>query len=295
MADNSQVEDEFLDDAQDGQEGYVYLATNEAMPGLVKIGIAKDVEARMEQLSSATGVPQKFDCEFSCEVQDPAMVEYCLHQWFDYFRDNPKKEFFRVDWKVVQSVLLYLSGVEIENISNLMRDKKNPDSPVVFPKPSIQQPAPPQGNLRQSAVQRINAHLSEEFQYRNRTILFNREESKCLVCLITNVYYRQAGRYWLSVTLSQKNTIDELGLASNTWVSFACQTSDKIFLVPWQQFLNDHMPYLGVSYGDNGEPDSWHVYLAPPAQEGGPWMLCTRGEHENIPFTEFLLPPDNGQ
>jgi hypothetical protein len=39
----------------------VYVLTNEAMPGLVKIGLTTDsVEARLTQLSSHTGVPLPF-------------------------------------------------------------------------------------------------------------------------------------------------------------------------------------------------------------------------------------------
>jgi hypothetical protein len=39
----------------------VYVLTNEAMPGLVKIGLTTDsLESRILQLSSATGVPLPF-------------------------------------------------------------------------------------------------------------------------------------------------------------------------------------------------------------------------------------------
>jgi hypothetical protein len=76
----------------------VYVFTNEAMPGLVKIGLSTDsVEARLTQLSSHTGVPLPFECYFAAEVGDSARIEKILHQLFAEHRINPKREFFRLD------------------------------------------------------------------------------------------------------------------------------------------------------------------------------------------------------
>ena len=76
----------------------VYVLTNEAMPGLVKVGLTTDsVEARISQLNSHSGVPLPFECYFAAEVHDCSRVEKILHQLFAEFRVNPKREFFRVD------------------------------------------------------------------------------------------------------------------------------------------------------------------------------------------------------
>ncbi len=49
----------------------VYVLTNPAMSGLVKIGKTSkdDVQARMSQLHT-TGVPLPFECRFAIEVED---------------------------------------------------------------------------------------------------------------------------------------------------------------------------------------------------------------------------------
>ena len=76
----------------------IYILTNEAMPGLVKIGLTNDsVEARLTQLSTHTGVPLPFECYFAAEVKDAAKLEKILHQIFAENRINPKREFFRID------------------------------------------------------------------------------------------------------------------------------------------------------------------------------------------------------
>jgi hypothetical protein len=76
----------------------IYVLTNEAMPGLVKIGLTTDsVESRISQLSAHSGVPLPFECYFAAEVKDCAKLEKTLHQLFSEGRVNPKREFFKID------------------------------------------------------------------------------------------------------------------------------------------------------------------------------------------------------
>lgn len=53
------------------EEGIVYVLSNEAMPGLVKIGRTNrdDLEVRLRELYT-TGVPLPFKCEYACKVAD---------------------------------------------------------------------------------------------------------------------------------------------------------------------------------------------------------------------------------
>lgn len=93
----------------------VYVLTNEAMPGLVKIGLTNDsVEARLTQLSSHTGVPLAFECYFAAEVKAGARIEKTLHQLFAEARINPKREFFRLD---PEKVVLAISIGEFKEIT----------------------------------------------------------------------------------------------------------------------------------------------------------------------------------
>ena len=77
---------------------YVYVLTNPAMPGLVKIGRtdAADPEERAKQLYT-TGVPVPFVVEFAGHVDDPQKVEQALQTAFEPHRVNPKREFFRIE------------------------------------------------------------------------------------------------------------------------------------------------------------------------------------------------------
>jgi hypothetical protein len=56
--------------------GIVYVLTNPAMPGIVKIGKTsrESVHTRLNELYS-TGVPVPFECAFAGRVQDESTVE----------------------------------------------------------------------------------------------------------------------------------------------------------------------------------------------------------------------------
>lgn len=88
----------------------IYVLKNEAMPGLVKIGLTTDsVESRISNLSSSTGVPLPFECHFAAEIPDEVnlvKLEKTLHQLFAEHRTNPKREFFKVE---PEKVVLALS------------------------------------------------------------------------------------------------------------------------------------------------------------------------------------------
>jgi hypothetical protein len=78
--------------------GVLYILTNPAMRGLVKIGFTtKPVKKRLEELTRASGVPLPFECYFAAEVPSMSEKEKLLHKLFATNRANPKREFFRVD------------------------------------------------------------------------------------------------------------------------------------------------------------------------------------------------------
>lgn len=87
----------------------VYVLSNPAMPGLVKIGKAQNEDAaiRMAQLYT-TGVPFPFDVEFVCRVTNCDEVERALHTAFAPNRVNPKREFFQIEAGQVISILKLL-------------------------------------------------------------------------------------------------------------------------------------------------------------------------------------------
>jgi hypothetical protein len=90
----------------------VYILTNEAMPGLIKIGMtAQQVEKRMLDLDSS-GVPLPFECYYAAKVADMAKVEKALHEAFGDHRIRKSREFFRLDPYRARVILELLSVQE---------------------------------------------------------------------------------------------------------------------------------------------------------------------------------------
>jgi len=88
----------------------VYVLTNPAMPGLVKIGRTdnSDANSRIGQLYT-TGVPVPFTLEYACKVSNPDEVEKALHIAFGPQRINPKREFFQIEPEQAISILRLLN------------------------------------------------------------------------------------------------------------------------------------------------------------------------------------------
>jgi len=75
--------------------GFVYLLSNEFMPGVYKIGYSdRAPHQRIEELSKSTGVPAPFDAICYIEVEDAQRVERQLHAQFRGIRISQHREFF---------------------------------------------------------------------------------------------------------------------------------------------------------------------------------------------------------
>ncbi len=85
-------------DTANAPTGIVYVLTNPAMPGIVKIGRTTrgSIDVRLAELYS-TGVPVPFECAFAGRVADETRVERAFHLAFGPYRINPKREFFQID------------------------------------------------------------------------------------------------------------------------------------------------------------------------------------------------------
>lgn len=85
---------------QNNNLGIVYVLTNQAMPGIVKIGMTTrdNIDERMRELFS-TGVPVPFECAFACTVpaKDCDKIEKALHKAFAPDRVHPSREFFKIN------------------------------------------------------------------------------------------------------------------------------------------------------------------------------------------------------
>lgn len=107
------------------QRQIVYVLSNPAMPGLVKIGRTSCLQSRLSSLNCSTAIPMPFECTYAAIVDDAIYVERQVHTIFAMFRVSGRREFFRVN---PASVIAAIELVEVENITPMEGDAI-PESP----------------------------------------------------------------------------------------------------------------------------------------------------------------------
>jgi len=109
---------------------FVYILTNEAMPGLVKIGMTTTpIEARMLALDT-TGVPLPFECYYAARVSDEKQVERALHEAFGDHRVRKSREFFRLDPYRAKVILELVAQEEVTPKSDVVSDPADEEALV---------------------------------------------------------------------------------------------------------------------------------------------------------------------
>jgi len=85
---------------------FVYILTNDTMPGLVKIGYTKnDPGKRAKQINAATGVALDFNVEWAYACYNGFDLEQEVHSYLDSFRVNKNREFFRMSVEEAKAVV----------------------------------------------------------------------------------------------------------------------------------------------------------------------------------------------
>lgn len=106
----------------------VYILTNEAMPGYIKIGRTEhDVAQRMSTLDS-TSVPLPFQCYYAARVIDYAKVEKVLHAAFGDSRVRSSREFFKMDPYRAKVILEHIAIEDVTPSDDTSTDKEGKEA-----------------------------------------------------------------------------------------------------------------------------------------------------------------------
>jgi len=120
-----------------GVRGWVYIISNKAMPGLVKIGFSRqDPDLRARELGG-TGVPHPYVVDFEVLVVHPRIIERKVHAVLKDVREG--KEWFRCSATRAISAIREIVGSNV--ILEKVRCSIEPDvSTSTIAKPSPQKP-----------------------------------------------------------------------------------------------------------------------------------------------------------
>ena len=80
------------------ENGFIYVLSNESMPGVYKIGMTRnDPEQRAKEISGSTGVPTPFSLVAAFHSTNPPRDEKIVHEAWSKNRVSPNREFFSFD------------------------------------------------------------------------------------------------------------------------------------------------------------------------------------------------------
>ena len=101
--------------------GVIYVLTNPAMDGYVKIGKTTNLEQRLRTLDN-TSMPLPFRCVFAVEVDDMDSVEKLVHEAFKKDRVRSNREFFEIFEEQAIATLKISGGKDVTPKSDIGED-----------------------------------------------------------------------------------------------------------------------------------------------------------------------------
>jgi hypothetical protein len=108
-------------------KGVVYVLSNPAMDGYIKIGKTTNLEQRLKSLDN-TSTPLPFRCIFAIEVEDMDQVERLAHQAFKRDRVRSNREFFEIDEEQAVAALKMTGGRNVTPANDLAEDDEALDA-----------------------------------------------------------------------------------------------------------------------------------------------------------------------
>lgn len=85
---------------------WVYVLSNPAQPGLLKIGYTKTTpDERAKQISNATGVPLPYEVAWAYRCFNGELLEGEVHHALSKYRVNNQREFFSIDVETAKEVI----------------------------------------------------------------------------------------------------------------------------------------------------------------------------------------------
>ncbi len=168
-------------------EGTVYVLTNQAMKGLVKIGkTTRDVSLRLADLYT-TGVPLPFDCVYAAKVKDVDETEKAFHEAFEPSRINTKREFFEI--KPSQAIAV-LKLMAIEDVTPSVQKEAINVDPEATVSSELKRQRRPTFNFFMMGLKEGDV------------LKFNRNDETCTVLTGRQVSYK--GEAWFLSNLTNK-------------------------------------------------------------------------------------------
>ena len=102
---------------------FIYILENPSLIGVVKIGMtAREVDVRVKELSSHTGVPTEFTVFRKYAVDDATLVERQIHARLVEYRVSENREFFKISVEDAAMIIEEMLKVNEPKLSDPNRE-----------------------------------------------------------------------------------------------------------------------------------------------------------------------------
>jgi hypothetical protein len=102
---------------------FIYILENPSFAGVIKIGMtAREVDVRVKELSSHTGVPTEFTVFRKYAVDDATLAERRIHARLVGYRVSENREFFKISAEDAAMIIEEMLGVDEPKLSDPNRE-----------------------------------------------------------------------------------------------------------------------------------------------------------------------------
>ena len=135
--------------------------------------------------------------------------------------------------------------------------------------------------FHRACVDRIAPTLGVQFVKQSRASFYSNDGEIRLVCAVSRQHERSGlPAYWFAFHPHQQNFLTE---ASQSYIAFGCGSSDRVLLMPFEDFE----PYLeGLHITDRGDRHYWHVPIQRIEED---YTLLRRKGLANVDLTQYTL------
>lgn len=88
------------------ESGYIYILSRREEPEILKIGMTtRDVEIRLKEINSATGMLYPYSIRHLFKVEKPAEAEKLIFDELTNYRIRKDREFFKIEYKEALTII----------------------------------------------------------------------------------------------------------------------------------------------------------------------------------------------
>jgi hypothetical protein len=241
------------------EKGFIYIAVNNSMPGLIKIGRSSRIpKKRMDELSN-TSVPTPFCCVYSALVEDSVYSEKKLHSIFNDDRVNNNREFFSISPETAISKIQSSLDILFEEFNNEAGEAKElHEKSQIITKENQEKEKKKAQEERQAKIEDGKSSYLEVIQFLNQNQKFFNEAIEWAENAYNKPAWYSQVDMWLG-NLGEERTWPAFKNSNCTWLT----TTDEIIEVAefpkwaWSPELR-YPPYRGIMKWHNNIN---HLYL----------------------------------